>query len=307
VSVPSVQWGAVTAPSKAPTNLPHSRFFGHPHPAHGAVAQPFTWNAAYGYEWDCFADTGLYHVGARAYDPRTARWLQRDPIDAGGGDPNLYRYAGNDPVNRADPSGLAPEWVHGGLDLAGWIPGIGEAADLINAGLYALEGDWGNAGISALGIIPGLGDAAKAGRMGKRAKDLAEKWLPSNALYNRGGSKAPRHLRPAGDCDGLLYKVEPYNQLRKEASGTGLHAHHVPQAHPAEQVIPGYNRDTAPAILLPAEPHLQIPRRKGIYQGTSVDLILEDLGQLRQRFPDIPQSVLDELSELIRRSLGVDF
>ena len=246
-------------------------------------------------------------MGARAYDPRTARWLQRDPIDAASGDPNLYRYCGNDPVNFADPSGLAPEWVHGGLDLAGWIPGIGEVADLINAGLYALEGDWVNAGISALGIIPGLGDAAKAGRMGKRAKDLAEKWLPSNALYNRGGSKAPRHLRPAGDCDGLLYKVGPYNQLRKEASGTGLHAHHVPQAHPAEQVIPGYNRDTAPAILLPAEPHLQIPRRKGIYQGTSVDLILEDLGQLRQRFPDIPQSVLDELSELIRRSLGVDF
>jgi len=163
---------------------------------------------------------------------------------------------------------------------------------------YALEGDWVNAGISALGIIPGLGDAAKAGRIGKRAKDLAEEWLPSNALYNRGGSKAPRHLRPAGDCDGLLYK---------EARGTGLHAHHVPQAHPAEQVIPGYNRDTAPAILLKAKPHLQIPRRKGIYQGTPVDLILEDLGQLRQRFPDIPQSVLDELSELIRRSLGVDF
>jgi hypothetical protein len=48
--------------------------------------------------------------------------------------------------------------------------------------LYAAEGDWGNAGISALGIIPGLGDAAKAGRIGKRAKDLAEEWLPSNAL-----------------------------------------------------------------------------------------------------------------------------
>jgi RHS repeat-associated protein len=77
-------------------------------PAHSTVAQPFTWNAAYGYEWDCFADTGLYHVGARAYDPRTARWLQRDPIDASSGDPNLYRYCGNDPINRADPSGLAP-------------------------------------------------------------------------------------------------------------------------------------------------------------------------------------------------------
>jgi len=48
----------------------------------------FTWNAAYGYEWDSFADTGLYHVGARAYDPRTARWLQRDPIDAASADPS---------------------------------------------------------------------------------------------------------------------------------------------------------------------------------------------------------------------------
>ena len=45
-------------------------------------------------------------MGARAYDPRTARWLQRDPIDAASGDPNLYRYCGNDPINRADPSGL---------------------------------------------------------------------------------------------------------------------------------------------------------------------------------------------------------
>jgi RHS repeat-associated protein len=63
----------------------------------------FTWNGAYGYEW--VPETGLYHVGTRAYDPRTARWLQRDPIDASSGDPNLYRYCGNDPINGVDPSG----------------------------------------------------------------------------------------------------------------------------------------------------------------------------------------------------------
>ncbi len=62
------------------------------------------WNGAYGYEY--VPATGLYHVGAREYDPRTARWLQRDPIDATSGDPNLYRYCGNDPVNYTDPSGL---------------------------------------------------------------------------------------------------------------------------------------------------------------------------------------------------------
>jgi len=69
----------------------------------GTTRQPFTWNGAYGYEW--IPEVSLYHVGARAYDPRTARWLQRDPIDAASGDPNLYRYCGNDPINGVDPTG----------------------------------------------------------------------------------------------------------------------------------------------------------------------------------------------------------
>ena len=50
-------------------------------------------------------DTGLYHVGAREYDPRTARWLQRDPIGVAGGHPNVYLYCLNQPVTRTDPSG----------------------------------------------------------------------------------------------------------------------------------------------------------------------------------------------------------
>jgi RHS repeat-associated protein len=85
---------------------------------------PFTWNGAYGYEWIEF--TGLFHVGAREYDPRTARWLQRDPIGVGGGHPNVYLYCGNDPLNHTDPSGLdddPDEWV--------WIgqPGSKEAVE----------------------------------------------------------------------------------------------------------------------------------------------------------------------------------
>jgi hypothetical protein len=53
---------------------------------------------------------GLYHVGAREYDPRTARWLQRDPLDVAGGHPNVYVYSENEPVNLADPSGLGDSW-----------------------------------------------------------------------------------------------------------------------------------------------------------------------------------------------------
>ncbi|NUL82045.1 MAG: DUF2380 domain-containing protein, partial [Armatimonadetes bacterium] len=74
--------------------------------SYGSTPNLFKWNAAAGCQHVPF--TGLYHVDAREYDPRTARWLQRDPIGQSSGDPNLYRYCGNDPVNLADPSGLQP-------------------------------------------------------------------------------------------------------------------------------------------------------------------------------------------------------
>ncbi len=51
------------------------------------------------------AFTGLYHVGAREYDPRTARWLQRDPIGVAGGNTNVYLYCFNNPINYTDPEG----------------------------------------------------------------------------------------------------------------------------------------------------------------------------------------------------------
>jgi RHS repeat-associated protein len=50
------------------------------------------------------ADGGLYHFGMRYYDPRIGRFTQTDPIPDPGGNP--YAYAGCDPVNNEDPSGL---------------------------------------------------------------------------------------------------------------------------------------------------------------------------------------------------------
>jgi RHS repeat-associated protein len=51
------------------------------------------------------AGSGLYLTLFRVYDPRTGRWLSRDPIEEEGGF-NLYGYVGGDPINYIDPLGL---------------------------------------------------------------------------------------------------------------------------------------------------------------------------------------------------------
>ncbi|TWR86181.1 hypothetical protein FJD38_21270 [Pseudomonas saxonica] len=59
--------------------------------------------------------------------------------------------------------GSASPWVHGGLDVLGFVPGLGALPDVINAGIYAAEGDAANARLSALAAIPFAGDALKGG------------------------------------------------------------------------------------------------------------------------------------------------
>ena len=74
--------------------------------------------------------TGLVRFGARDYDASTGRWTAKDPILFNGGQANLYVYAGNDPVNRIDPHGLAVYAV--GAEVSA-IFGIGAGA---GGGLY---------------------------------------------------------------------------------------------------------------------------------------------------------------------------
>jgi len=50
-------------------------------------------------------ETGLYYNRARYYDPALGRFISEDPLGLGAGI-NPYAFAGNDPVNGRDPSGL---------------------------------------------------------------------------------------------------------------------------------------------------------------------------------------------------------
>jgi RHS repeat-associated protein len=74
----------------------------------GNNPRPYSW---YGNRFmftgrEYFPELGLYDYRNRFYSPPLGRFLQSDPIGFGGGDSNLFRYCGGDPVNRGDPFGL---------------------------------------------------------------------------------------------------------------------------------------------------------------------------------------------------------
>ena len=59
-----------------------------------------------GREWD--PETGLYYYRGRYYDPLDGIFISKDPLGFAGGDTNLYRYVGGNPVSFVDPFGLSP-------------------------------------------------------------------------------------------------------------------------------------------------------------------------------------------------------
>lgn len=127
--------------------------------------------------------TGLTVVGARSYDPVTARFASVDP-EFHGEQPqslNSYSYANNNPLSYSDPTGRA--WgflkvVAAVASVASIIPGpIGMIASGVAAVSYAAVGDYKNAAIAAAGIAlaaVGAGAAViavRAARAGEAIKD----------------------------------------------------------------------------------------------------------------------------------------
>ncbi|MHB9054493.1 MAG: RHS repeat-associated core domain-containing protein, partial [Thermoleophilia bacterium] len=59
------------------------------------------------------AETGMFYLPARYYDPQTYRFLSQDPAAPSAGDPlslNAYAYCLGDPVGASDPSGAIALW-----------------------------------------------------------------------------------------------------------------------------------------------------------------------------------------------------
>jgi len=104
-----------------------------------SVANP--WQYASGY---LDGTTGLYHFGARYYDPTLGRWTQQDPVAPTLTNPdslNRYLYVDDSPVNLTDQNGR-DFWscveIGFGLGLAAW----GLYAGLIGVLASFIPGPW---------------------------------------------------------------------------------------------------------------------------------------------------------------------
>jgi len=98
---------AITDSSGSIVQTYQSDEFGIPLLTQGTSPEPFRFT---GQEWD--AESGFSNLRARFYAPALGRFVSRDAFAGVTGSPlslNRTSYAGNNPVNFVDPSGLCGE------------------------------------------------------------------------------------------------------------------------------------------------------------------------------------------------------
>jgi hypothetical protein len=120
-----------------------------------------------------------------------AQKVIQDILRAGSGDLPSHR----PPASQSGGGGGWLGWVHVGLAIASFIPVVGSAAALADAGIYAAQGDYVDAGLSALGAIPMVGEAADAVKAGR----LAVEGVEDGAKLIKAGDEALQVARATED------------------------------------------------------------------------------------------------------------
>jgi RHS repeat-associated protein len=262
---------------------------------------PFLFTGFFGNQTD---GNGLLYMRARYYHPQLGRFLNADPAQEG---MNWYGYAGGNPIGMVDPMGLGIEGaldsVQTVLSFLGMTPVFGAVFDVINAGISIGRGNYVDAAMNLASAIPGIGDFAAGAKLIGGGAAVYGAYRASDALYTAGyrfsGNLYSGLPIPTKISSGVqAYQVGSFSSLRGLSKvGDDLALHHVGQTHPMKQIIPTYNRNTAPSIALPTAEHKAIPNIQGTYSGSARDLLALDIWNLR-KFTNAPNSSLIQLVEM---------
>ena len=187
---------------------------------------------------------------AAPHDPAAARFLSRDPIEYAGGDVNLYRYAGNDPVNRTDPSGLQDTGLLGGLGrgILGGALGIGGLVIGGAVGVPGLPTPSQVAG-AARGVATGAIDvlAGLSGELRNEALRIASQVGPcAGRLSDDALAFALRILRWEVPSVGALAGVG--RPAGDQLPSAVVHRIYDLAMHPCLQLLPGYGHIVSPLL-----------------------------------------------------------
>ncbi len=150
-----------------------------------ADAIRFLYNGEYGVITDA---NNLYFMRERYYNVDSKRFTSEDVIVGSISDSaslNRYAYVQGNPITYVDPLGLSPYSIlsslgHSLFNAAGFIPGIGELFDCVNALWYAAEGNSEDAISSFVSALPFVGSVA-----GNSMKWLSKgsKWATKASKY----------------------------------------------------------------------------------------------------------------------------
>ena len=199
--------------------------------------------------------TGLVRFGLRDYDPVLGRFTTRDPLLFGGGQRNLYAYAGSDPVRLVDPSGLVSTEV-------GICRGIcvGVKFGLTSKGLSAcVSGGFGNS--NALEFAPDGGlEETRTGFKATGGVELGDPSRSRSTRRRRSRSARRSSLRSCASTEVLRRRRHQVLAAGSVDLQRGGHRHEAPrggalQGSARRLHVPG------PAVLtLPEGDDLGIPR-----------------------------------------------
>jgi RHS repeat-associated protein len=172
-------------------------------------------------------ESGLYYLRARYYDPTTAQFLTRDPLHAR--TRASHGYAGNAPLDHADPSGL--DWRQ---DAGDWSAGFGDVLTLggteqirrlLN---YALNGDTDDPANQCSDFYS----------WGRHAGDLA------SANPGGAGARFARHAAEGGRklVEGARYPLAP--KIQGQLGNRGWTTEAIDEAVQSGQQVRAVNKAT---------------------------------------------------------------